>query len=118
MYLRQQSNGIGRFHAPGSRMRLVTEDPMTTEAGVIADAEPHDRTEDLFHEVVDLPAEKREAFLVTIDKENKELGEQVRRLLAAHEKVCSIIDGGMITVQEKISAEVTAAPEITLEPAS
>lgn len=98
-------------------MRLVAEDPTTMEAGVIADAEQHDRTEDLFHEVVNLPAEKREAFLVTIDKENKELGLQVRRLLAAHEKVCSIIDG-MITVQENKSGEVTVAPEITLEPAS
>lgn len=54
-------------------MHLVAGDRTTMEAGVIADTEQHDRMEALFYEVVNLPSEKREAFLVTIDKENREM---------------------------------------------
>jgi len=99
-------------------MRLVAEDRTTMEIGVIADTEQHDRLEDLFNEVVNLPSEKREAFLGSIDEENNEIGDQVRRLLAAHERGCSIIDGGAITVQERNAEEITVAPEITLEPSA
>ena len=85
---------------------------MTDSAG-----EP-DRSEELFHTVVNLPQAEREAFLARIDTENSELGSAIRRLLAAHERSFPFIDGPTITVHDNPVSDIADEPEVVLEPGS